>query len=380
MIAPETLFKALQAEGVGFVSGVPDSLLKEFCAYAQRSLPPENHVINANEGAAVAAAAGYHLGTGRLGLVYLQNSGIGNAVNPLVSLADPAVYAIPMVLLIGWRGEPGVKDEPQHVKQGVLTCPLLDVLGIPFRILGPDTDDAEDAARWACGTARQISAPVALVVRKDTFSKPNAPRDEEPSSAPSGPTLSRERAIEIILGVLGETDRIVSTTGKISRELYELRKQRGQMITHDFLTVGSMGHASQIALGLAIGQSARNVYCLDGDGAALMHMGSLAIAGQCAPGHFRHIVLNNAAHESVGGQPTVADAVDLTAVAAACGYRTLERADTEETLAGAVVSLKQTPGPAFLEVRVALGARKDLGRPKESPVENKKRFMGRMGS
>lgn len=373
MIDPGRFHRALGEAGVEFASGVPDSLLKEYCAYLDAVLPPTHHLIAANEGAAVGIAAGYHLATGTTPLVYLQNSGLGNTVNPLLSLADPEVYGIPLILLIGWRGEPGEKDEPQHVKQGRVSPAMLKSMEIPYRIIDGDEDRAFQAVKWAADKAATSSGPVALLVRKGAFG-PSSLRRER--AAPPDGACARERAIEMVTGALPGDAIIVGTTGHISRELYEQRGRLGQSRTSDFLTVGSMGHASQIALGISIARPGATVVCLDGDGAMLMHLGGTASAGVRGGRGFKHIVLNNGVHDSVGGQPTVGFEVSLTGIARACGYRTVIGPVAEDTaIEAALADLVRAPGPAFLEIRVAPGARADLGRPKESPQENKRLLM-----
>lgn len=376
MISPRQFHQALQDAGVEFFAGVPDSLLKEFGAYVDAALPSDRHLITASEGAAVALASGYHLATGTTPLVYLQNSGLGNMVNPLLSLADPEVYAIPMVLLIGWRGEPGIKDEPQHVKQGRVTPAMLDAMGIPHATLDPAQDAAEisEVTRRAVEQAHQASGPVALLVRAGVFEKSDIKR---PSA--DGFALSREATIAQIIDILPASATIVSTTGKISRELYELRKTEKQGHAADFLTVGSMGHASQIALGISIGKPEKLVVCLDGDGAVIMQMGGLTSIGTTAPKKFVHIILNNGAHESVGGQPTAAFKSDLSGIARAAGYRNVPTAvSTEATLAETLEQLLVLDGPSLLEIKLSTGSRSDLGRPQETPRENKNIFMERL--
>ena len=365
MIKVDAFFNCLRASDVTFFTGVPDSLLKSFCAYVTDTCG-DNHVIAANEGGAVGLAAGHYLATGKPALVYMQNSGQGNAVNPLCSLADPDVYSIPMVLLIGWRGEPGVKDEPQHVKQGKVTVPLFETLGIPIEILPNDEFAALELTRNMVEKAKAESCPVALVVRKGLFAEYKL-QNKKPDIA----TLPREQAIEGVLRALPKDAVIVSTTGMISREVYETRERLGQGHARDFLTVGSMGHASMIALGIAKAQPSREVYCLDGDGASIMQMGSMAIVGQSGCGNLTHIVFNNAAHDSVGGQPTVGGAINLMSLAVSLGY---DVQPLENALRLCASALKRNR-PVFVEVKVAKGARKDLGRPKEPPQVNKNLFM-----
>ena len=351
-----------------FFAGVPDSLLKEFCACVAAESLPSRHVIAANEGAAVALATGVHLATGDLPVVYLQNSGFGNLLNPLLSLADAAVYGIPMILMIGWRGESGSHDEPQHMVQGRIQEDLHGAIGLPCMELGPAVVDSGEIVEWVSRCARDRGGPAALLVRKGTF-HPFMRSTDEPT-----PMMTREAAIEIILDSLDERDVVVSTTGMASREVFECRERRGEGHERDFLTVGSMGHASQIALGLAMGAEDRTVWCLDGDGSVIMHMGSLAINGTSGQSNFRHVVLNNAAHDSVGGQPTVADRVDLCGIARSCGYASVFRATSEDGLRAALAN--PLPGPSFLEVRVRKGARPELGRPTSSPQKNKHALEG----
>lgn len=376
MISPKSFFSALESEGVAFLAGVPDSLLKEFCAYVDAVLPTNAHTIAANEGSAIALAAGFHLATGKLPLVYMQNSGLGNTINPLLSLTDSEVYSLPMVVLIGWRGRPGVQDEPQHVKQGRVTPALLDAMEIPWRELTGDPDTAENLAVWASRKAIEISAPVVLLVHKDAFSEAE---DRRPASEMNGSELTRENTIALITSILSPDTVVVATTGKISRELYEQRIQLDQDPSSDFLTVGSMGHASQIALGIAQARVDLNVVCLDGDGAALMHLGGLATIGTTRAGNLFHIVLNNGVHDSVGGQPTAARHMSLSGVAAACGYETVaEVVTTESELIDVITQLASESGRRFVEVRVKPGSRPDLGRPNETPVANRNALTGRL--
>jgi phosphonopyruvate decarboxylase len=370
MITPKHFYTQLKNNGVSFFTGVPDSLLKEFCSFLTENIFEKDHIINVNEGAALSLGAGIHLATGKIPLIYMQNSGLGNIINPLLSLVDKEVYSIPMLLLIGWRGEPNVKDEPQHFKQGRVTISLLDSMEIPYKIIGPETDNISLIVNDILKEIREKKAPCAIVVKKNTFEKhfSNSNKKNEIS-------LSREKAIKTVVGCLLHSDVVVSTTGKISRELFEYRKENKQSHSHDFLTVGSMGHASQIALGIALQSQNRNVYCFDGDGAALMHMGSLAIIGNKQCDNFKHIIFNNGAHDSVGGQPTIGFEVGFANLARTVGYQTALLAKTSDEIIKNIEIIKKSHGPAFLEIHVQKGARKDLGRPSVTPIENKVAFM-----
>ncbi len=375
MIEPAAFHDALRQNGLSFFTGVPDSLLKDLCAFITDEVPAEDHVITANEGAAVALAAGYHLATGQPAVVYLQNSGTGNAVNPLLSLADPAVYAIPMLLLIGWRGEPGVADEPQHVTQGRIQERLLEAIEVPHEVIGPDAEDIDATIAAHMSAMRSDPRPHALLIRKGTFAtyRPVA-------SARAPRPLSRTAAIETVVSHATPDAVVVSTTGFTSRELFDARERRGQTHSRDFLTVGSMGHASQIALGIAKRHPKRPVLCLDGDGAVLMHMGNLAIIATQAPANLHHVVLNNGAHDSVGGQPTAAAAVDLAGVARACGYRACAVASTADELAAVLAEHLSQPGPTFLEARVQSDPTTTAGRPTSSPASNRAALMRELGA
>jgi len=376
VINPSVFYDYLNENGVNFFSGVPDSLLKNICSYITDNTLPECHIIAANEGNALSIGLGYHLSTGRIPFIYMQNSGLGNVINPLLSLADPDVYSVPMLLMIGWRGEPGVHDEPQHKKQGRVTIALLKAMEIPFKIISPSMQDSDvvKLTNVLLEKSKSNQQPVALLVQKDAF----VDYELMHSHFYDRPML-REQAIETIVDNLKPLDIVVSTTGVASRELFEIRERSDSRHESDFLTVGGMGHASQIALGIALQSKDRMVYCLDGDGAIFMHMGGLTINGTSGCNNFKHIVFNNSAHDSVGGQPTVGDQVDICTIAIASGYRWAKRASTEEELRSSVKLLSDVEGPALLEVQVKRGFRKDLGRPGISPAENKQNFMGFIG-
>jgi phosphonopyruvate decarboxylase len=372
MISPEFFFRALKEERINFFSGVPDSLLKNICAYITDNTIDKNHIIAANEGNALSLGIGYHLATNELPLVYMQNSGLGNIVNPLLSLADTDVYAIPMLLMIGWRGEPNVKDEPQHKKQGRITIELLESMGIKYQMLSSNTNnaEAEKIVQEAVSYAQKNNTPYALVVRKGSFEKYKLKSDTKGDFP-----LFREQAIKLIVDRMSEKDIVVATTGATSRELFEYRETLSQGHEKDFLTVGGMGHANQIALGIALQKPDRQVFCFDGDGAMLMHMGSLAINANTRCSNFKHIIFNNGAHDSVGGQPTVAYKIDVEAIANAVGYDKVLQANNEYEIKNALKELQQFNGMVLLEIRVNKGFRSDLGRPTTTPLENKKALM-----
>ena len=370
MVSVERFYTTLLNNGVDFFAGVPDSLLKDICAYITDNAPKEKSLITANEGVAVGLAAGYYMASGRLPLVYMQNSGLGNTVNPLLSLADEKVYSIPMVLMIGWRGEPGTKDEPQHQKQGEVTLALLEAMQVPYVILDADEEKAVRQVSDTIWSANAKKTPHAIVIRKDTFGNYKL-KNKQNNDFP----LSREEAMKLVVDHLGENDVVVSTTGKLSRELFEYREAQCQRHENDFLTVGSMGHSSSIALGIALERKGCRVFCLDGDGAFIMHMGGLSTIGDLAPANYKHILFNNGAHESVGGQPTLAFQLDIPAIAKACGYKDAIVAVGRDEIEDGMKTLMGMEGPVLLEIKVRIDSRDDLGRPTATTIENKERFM-----
>ena len=366
--------KLVEIIGSDFYTGVPDSQLKALCNYLMSTygIDPHHHVIAANEGNCTALAAGYHLATGKIPVVYMQNSGEGNIINPVASLLDDQVYAIPMVFIVGWRGEPGEHDEPQHIYQGRITIRLLEDMGIQSFVIGKETTDEE--VKGAMEEFKEIlhqGRDVAFVVRKGALT--DAPKVEYKNAY----TMEREEIIRHIARITGD-DLIVSTTGKASRELFEIRVANGQGHQYDFLTVGSMGHSSSIALGVALNRPDRKIWCLDGDGAVLMHMGAMALIGANKPTNLVHIVINNGAHETVGGMPTVAMHLDISNIAKACGYPYSKCVSTYEQLDQALKSVKNMRELSLIEVKCSVGSRKGLGRPTTTTLDNKQQFMNEL--
>lgn len=364
----ETLLEMI---GADFYTGVPDSQLKPLCNYLMHryGIDSQHHIIAANEGNCTALAAGYHLATGKVPVVYMQNSGEGNMINPVASLLNDKVYAIPMVFIIGWRGEPGIHDEPQHIYQGEVTLRLLEDMDIASFVIGKDTTD-EELARRMTGFKEILAAGknVAFVIRKGAL------QYDEPVEYRNGNTMAREEIIRHIVKASGE-DPIISTTGKASRELFEIRVANGQGHQYDFLTVGSMGHSSSIALGVALQLPHRRVWCVDGDGAVLMHMGAMAVLGANKPKNLIHVIINNGAHETVGGMPTVAAQIDLVGIAKACGYPFAVCVDSFADLDRELEAAKGRETLSLIEVKCSIGARDDLGRPTTTALENKRNFM-----
>lgn len=355
---------------IEFFAGVPDSLLAPFTEGIMTQYGiSDKHIITVNEGNAVALAAGYHLSFGKVPCVYMQNSGQGNMVNPYASLLAPDVYNIPCVFVIGWRGEPGAADEPQHVFQGKITETLMDLLEIESVIIDRDTAISElYGQRVYLREKLKQGKCIAFLIKKSALTSVKTYVHTNQWC------LAREDAIREILDISGE-DIIVSTTGKISREIFEIRKFKGEPHQYDFLTVGSMGHCSSIALGIALNKANKKVWCIDGDGSLLMHMGSMALIGAKKPCNFVHVLLNNNAHESVGGFPTVAGEIDICSIARGCGYQKTITVYSPDEISEKVKEAKETSCLVLLEIKVALGARTDLGRPDVSTLQNKKDFM-----
>lgn len=376
MVDLQQFEEILKKEGVEFISGVPDTLLNEFCLFVERSWPKERHIIAANEGNAVALASGYHLGTGTIPMIYMQNSGLGNTINPLLSLTNQDVYSIPMVIVVGWRGDPAVNDHPQHKLQGVLTPTLLEDMQVPYKILDQDNDKTLASTAWAINKAREINSPVALIAKKGVLEKGEK---EDLSKAPCELELSREGAIKTILETLSSDTYYVATTGRATRELHEVRNLLGHDHASDFLNIGAMGHASSIAAGMAISQSHKPVVCLDGDAGALMHLGSLAVNANSGISNLMHIVLNNGVHESVGGQTSVGHDINFTQIARNAGYTTPDQPiKTKEGLIDALRKFEGT-GPVFMDVHIRKGMRPDMPPLKIQPRELKESLMKSFG-
>ena len=369
-IDPLDFFKSLEKNNINFFTGVPDSLLKELCHCIDDNVSSDQHIIAANEGNAIGVAAGYHLGTGKIPLVYMQNSGLGNAVNPLLSLCDPEVYSIPMIIVLGWRGEPGIKDEPQHIKQGKVQSDLIKALDIPFKIISRDEQDLTKIISKGIQLANSESRPFLFIIKKGTFNHYNSKMPLQEKSL-----MTREQALELIISKLTNDFVIVSTTGKTSREIFEIRNRNVDSHEKDFLTVGSMGHCSSIALGVAISNPKKKIICIDGDGSLIMHMGSLSTIGKINPQNFFHILINNYVHESVGGQETSSKYTDMKALASANGYKYVSTVTKTDDLIHELNFLLDKRRPSFLEIVVAPGSREDLGRPTLKPIKNKENFM-----
>lgn len=370
MVSVEKFYNTLKNDGVELFAGVPDSLLKDLCAYITDNSDARHNIITANEGAAVGIAAGHYLATGRIPVVYMQNSGIGNAVNPLMSLADDKVYSIPMLLIIGWRGEPGVHDEPQHVRQGEVTLPMLEAMQIPYAVLPDEDDSASTVTSRLLNDCGKLSKPHALIIRKGTFGKYKLK-----NKAVNDYPLSRENALKALINAIDKKSLIVSTTGKLSRELFEYREELKEGHRSDFLTVGSMGHSSSIALGIALEKPDRRIFCFDSDGAFIMHMGAITNIGKLKPANLIHVVFNNGAHESVGGQPTLGFEIDICAIARSCGYTDALSISTQKEMKELTEKLSKLSGPVLIELRVGVDSRENLGRPTSTPIENKEMFM-----
>ncbi len=357
--------------GADFYTGIPDSQLRALCDYLMETygIDPEHHVIAANEGNCTALAAGYHLATGKVPVVYMQNSGEGNVINPVASLLNDKVYAIPVIFVVGWRGEPGIKDEPQHIYQGEVTLKLLEDMDIKAFVVEKETTEEElENVMKDFREVLQAGKNVAFVIRRGALCYAGEVHYE------NGSQMAREEIIRHIVGVSGE-DPVVCTTGKASRELFETREINGQSHKYDFLTVGSMGHSSSIAWGVAVNKPGTKVWCVDGDGAVLMHMGAMALIGSHKPSNMVHVIINNGAHETVGGMPTAASDIDLVLVAKACGYPYAVCVDTFERLDAELEAAKDRDELSMIEVKCAIGAREDLGRPTTTALENKLNFM-----
>lgn len=367
MINTKEFYDYLIKNKLSFFTGVPDSLLKNLCACIKENSKSTSNIIAANEGNAVGIASGYYLSTGKSAVVYMQNSGLGNIVNPILSLADEEVYGIPMLLVIGWRGEPGTKDEPQHVKQGKVTLSLLEAMGIEYLILD---ENYQKQIKYCVNYMKKNSKPIAVIIKKGTFSdyklEKEAPIYE----------LTREESLECVLNNLNDNDFVVSTTGKTSREIFELREAKKQSHANDFLTVGSMGHTASIAFGMSLGTK-KNIYCIDGDGSFLMHQGGFGIIAKNCKKNFKYILINNGAHESVGGQPTIGFDIKIDKLLKSVGFKKVIIAKTKEEINEGMKVLEKSKLSALI-IYTKQGSRDDLGRPTTTPCQNKIDLMSKI--
>ena len=337
----------LQEHGSTTFYGVPDSLLKHFSSFLFDNYSDKQHIITPNEGHAIAMACGFYLANSECAVVYLQNSGLGNCINPILSLADSEVYSIPFLMLIGWRGEPGIQDEPQHYTQGRVTKKMLDSMGIMSKTLPSNIDEAKRVVHDAYDYMSEFKRPFALLVSQNSF-LPYVQKKESHIKY----TLSKADVMALLLAETSEDDIIVATTGHIARELYAYRESRGESHDADFLCIGGMGYASSVALSIAIQKPNKRVICLDGDGACLMHMGALAMIASNKINNLKHIVFNNEAHDSVGGQPTCADVVNLADVAKACGYFNTSVVCNETSLKLYLPDFLSSNKMEFLEIKI----------------------------
>ena len=374
MIELKSFLEALKSAKINFVTGVPDSLLKDICAYISDNLPPHQHLIATNEGSAIGLAIGNYLATELVPLVYLQNSGIGNTINPLVSLADPSVYGIPILLMIGWRGEINndiqINDEPQHKTQGQITLAQLDLLKIPYEIINKDTRNIDELISKSVNKAKLRKGPVAIIVRKNSFEKYRISKSQINSDI-DFPT--RKKVLEMIIKNIPKNIPIISTTGVASRELFEIRSELYNRFQTDFLTIGGMGHASQIAAGIAIAKKDRKILCIDGDGAALMHMGVFAINSDQE--NLIHILINNGVHDSVGGQPSKGQKLNFSRIAKEFGYKYSYRVNDINQINNLLIKVLGEIGSTFIEIICKPGFSKDLARPSNSPDQTKVDFI-----
>lgn len=371
IISCEDFFEVLKKQGITFFTGIPDSTFKDWMSFlADNDKKKLENLVACNECEAIALAAGYHLATNKIGVVYMQNSGLGKTVNPLTSICDPEIYAIPILLLIGWRGEPGEIDAAQHKKMGKITLPLLELLQIPYSILEPDLNKVETELKNAYSHFTKIKGPYAFIIKKNLFKK-----YETKKKIINEFELTRKRAINLIMENLNNDEIIVSNTGYISRELFEYRESRKKDHYKSFYNIGGMGCASSISLSIALHKPNKKVLVFDGDGSILMQMGALSTIGKSSPSNLIHIIFDNNAHESTGGQPTNSESVDFIEIALGCSYKSAILITTSERLISTIKSLSKMEGPILLLVKINLTLNTDLKRPNKKPTEYKKDLM-----
>ncbi len=374
MMTPSTVIELLLKHHYEFISGVPDSIFKHLLLDVGEEKRFQ-HVITNNEGEACALAAGYHLATGKVPVVYMQNSGLGNSINPLTSLLDDNIYSIPTLMLIAWRGLPGRKDEPQHVRMGEVLPGMLSLMDVGYSIADGKLETMEYIFQQAKLYFEKYKKPYAILFPKDVIQA--EAKQYLNGHATIDSDIVREDLLELIVKNSGPNDLFVTTTGKTSRELYEIRERFQQSHAKDFLTVGSMGCASTIALGIAMQRPDKRVILIDGDGACLMRLEALATIGHVQPKNLIHIVVDNQAYESTGSQPTLSANVDFATIAKACAYQASKETNNIDEFLTAFQAI--TDGPIMLVVKTTSASRADLGRPKSTPLENKQAFMQDLG-
>jgi phosphonopyruvate decarboxylase len=357
MIDTKKLLIFLEKNNLNFFSGVPDSVLKNF---TNLLINKSSHVLATNEGSAVSIGIGYHLSFNKLPCIYMQNSGLANAINPLISIAHKGVYSIPMMMLIGWRGSPGIKDEPQHLIKGKITKNLLKLLGIKYEIIESEKDF--NKIKKLINFSKKKKVPVACLFKKGVLKKVNYHKKFSERSTIKNKILRSEVIREILKSIQNNT-KIISTTGYTSRELYQIRKNEGYHKGKDFYMIGGMGHSSSVALGAAFKKN-KKILCLDGDGSMLMHLGSLHTVGLMNKNNFKHILLNNQSHESVGGQEISFKRVKMEKLIKGLGYSKYIQLKDKKDLKNKIQSVLKYKGSIFLEVLIEKGAIKNLGRPK----------------
>ena len=366
MINVNKLFKFLNKNGINFFSGVPDSILKNTKWYLENK-NKKQHIIAANEGSAIASCIGYFLATGKLSCAYMQNSGLANAINPLISIAHKKVYSVPIFLMIGWRGSPGIKDEPQHLTKGSITLKLLKLLNIKYCILNNENDFLN--LKKLINFSKKNNTTVACLLKKNILVSKN--KFNQNNYIKSG--IRRENFIKTLLEEINSKTNLVSTTGYTSRELYQVRLKYNLRKGSDFYVVGGMGHSSMVALGTSLYKNIP-VICLDGDGSMIMHMGSIANIGYCAKNNYKHILLNNFSHESVGGQKTVSENLNFQLLSKGAGYKKYFYLNKQKEMSKIIKKFLISKGPCLLEVIIKQGAMKELLRPKNL-IKVKYKFM-----
>ena len=366
MILVKELFNTLKKNKISFFTGVPDSVLKNLLSYFNKFYNSK-HIIAVNEGSAVSIGMGYYLSTKKIPCVYLQNSGLGNAINPLISIANQKVYSIPLLLIIGWRGSPNKKDEPQHMAKGKITTRLLKLLDINYCVLR-DKKDLGSLSKLI-KNARITKKTVACLIENKIL-KSNKKYSQIKKKI--GLPYRRDFILQLLKQISNDT-KIISTTGYTSRELAQIRKEKKLFKGKDFYMVGGMGHASMVSFGYSL-NSKKQVICLDGDGSILMHLGSIRTFGYFGHSKLKHILLNNNAHESVGGQPTTAAKIDFKKLVKSLGYKNYFKISKSEQMNFIIKSFLTSKGPSFLEVLINEGTLNNLSRPRDL-IKIKNQFM-----
>ena len=365
MIKIDSLINVLKKNDINFFTGIPDSILIELSRFLQNK-NKRKHIRATSEGSAISIGIGHYLSTKQVPCIYMQNSGLSNALNPLISITSKKVYNIPLVLIIGWRGSPRVKDEPQHNVKGKITESILKLLNIKYTIVRSGNDLSQ--FNKIVKNAKKNNNIAACLIEQGTIKKIKKTYNKK-----NFYKLNKELFLKTLLETLEKNSKVISSTGYNSRELMYLRNKYKLINTKDFYMVGGMGHTASVALGYSLSTKKKTI-CIDGDGSFLMHLGSIKTAGTFANNNFKYILLNNNSHDSVGGQNTYANNIDFEKLSKSLGFKKFYKIKNNKNLKQNIKRFLKGNNLNFLEVKITNSKIKNLPRPNDL-IKIKNLFM-----